>query len=140
MSSTPNPVSAATAPFEATTTPAMERANRLISVRSNPGFLDILRISQDIVQSATDTCTDYPGWDTMQVMVLKVRMQCAKEHHNLLIARIQDAIREGIEEGRAQVANLPAKTPAEMVDQGDYVRQAVLEKFDEYDNRPAGSY
>ena len=137
---TPSPVTAATTPFVQTTTPAIDRANRLISVRANPGFLDIMRISLDLIQNAVETCSGYPGWDPQQMVVLKIRMQTAKEHHEMLFAKIQEAIRDGIEESRAQVSSLPAKTAAEAVDQGDFVRQKVLESFEQYDSRPAGSF
>lgn len=140
MSSNPNPVTANTAPFVPTTTPAIERANRLISLRSHPGFLDVIRISQEIVHSAADICADYPGWDAQQIVVLKVRMQAAKEHHQLLLARINDAIQDGIEESSTLADSFPEKSAAEAVDQGDFVRQQVLQRFEETDNRPAGSY
>ena len=126
-------------PFEPTTTPTIERANRLISVRSNPGFLDILRISQSLVDSAAAVLVDYGGWDPQQIMVLKARAQAAKEHHNMLLGGINDAIREGVEEGRAQVQDQP-KTATDALDQGDYVRQKTLERFDDMDTRPAGSW
>lgn len=138
MSSNPAPVTEATAPFVATTTPNIERANRLISLRAHPGFIDALRLSQELVQEATDICTDYPGWDAQQIVVLKVRMQCAKEHHQMFLAKINEAIHIGLVEG--QTLSLPEKTAAEAVDQGDFVRQQVLQKFDEYDSRPAGSF
>lgn len=128
-------------PFEPVTTPTIERANRLMSVRTNPGFLDILRISQEIVQSAADTARDYPGWDLQQMLVLKVRSQVAKEHHDLLLAKINEAIREGIDERKRTASTVPAKTPTEVLEQGDLVRQEVLTKFDEMDDmRAAGSY
>jgi len=91
-----------------------------------------------MVQEAADICADYQGWDAQQITVLKVRMQCAKEHHQRLLARIQDAIRAGIEE--AKISTLPAKTPDDAIDHGDYVRQVVLQKFEEADGRVAGSY
>ncbi len=140
MSSTPVPVTATSSPFEQTTTPAIERANRLMSLRTHPGFLDLIRISQEMVKAAADVCADYPGWDAQQIVVLKVRMQAAKEHHELLLAKINEAIREGIEEATARAASLPAKTAEEAVDHGDYVRQRVLEKFEEMDGRVPGSY
>jgi hypothetical protein len=129
-------------PFVATTTPAIERANRLIAVRSHPGFLDILRISQDLISEADEACRSYPGWDLQQILVLKVRMQCAQEHHKMLLAKIQDAVDDGVAEAKRQMdaAILKTKTPAEIVEQGDYVRQAVLTKFDEMDSRASGSF
>src|SRR5271154_3505234 len=128
-------------PFVATTTPAIERANRLLGLRAHPGFADLLRLSQELVQSAADICADYPGWDSQQIVVLKVRMQCAKEHHTMLLAKINEAILAGIAE-QAAAQNLPKKSAADAMDQGDLVRQEVLTHFagmDE-DNRPAGSY
>lgn len=140
MSSSPSPVTAATVPFAATTTPAIERANRLISVRSNPGFLDIIRISEDLVKNAYELAADSPAWDPNQIVLLKARMQAAKEHHELLFAKILEAIRAGVEEASAKANELPSKTVEEILEQGDYVRQEVLRKFDDMDLRPAGSY
>ena len=127
-------------PFPQTTTPAIERANRLISLKNHPGFLDLLQLSREMVDSAQALSTDYPGWDTQQMVVLKVRAQAAKEHHQLLINRVLEAIREGIDEQNTLAATLPTKTTEEVLEHGDYTRQAVLQKFDEYDSRPAGSY
>ena len=138
--SVPRPANEPISPFVPTTTPTIERANRLISLRANPGFYDLLQLSQELVQSAADICEDYPGWDAQHIVVLKVRMQAAKEHHALLIHKVQEAIEAGLNEARAEIANLPAKTVAETLDQGDFVRQKVLEKFEEYDSRPAGSH
>ena len=127
-------------PFVPTTTPNIERANRLLGLRSHPGFMDLLRLSQEIVQSATDICADFGGWDAQQIVVLKVRMQAAKEHHELLIAKMQDAIRAGVEEDSMRRASMPEKSPEDVLAQGDYVRQEVLTKFDEMDSRAAGSF
>jgi hypothetical protein len=140
MSSTPSPVTEATAPFVPTTTPAIERANRLMSLRAHPGFLDVIRISQELVQSAIETCIDYPGWDKDQITVLKVRMQAAKEHHVLLLSKIEEAVQAGIAEGKALSTMLPPKTAEESIDQSDYVRQEMLKRFEEQDQRIAGSY
>lgn len=143
MSSNPlPPVTAATAPFVPTTTPEIERANRLLALRQHPGFFDLLRISQDIVQTAADVCAEYPGWDAQQIVILKVRMQCAKEHHQLLIQKMQEAIREGVEQRAAQVDREELQnTPAD--GQADFVRREVLNRFadmDVEDQRAAGSY
>jgi hypothetical protein len=131
MSATPEPIS----------TPAIERANRLLSVRTNPGFADIVQISLELVNSLTATAIDYPGWDKDQLMVLKVRAQTAKEHHELLFAKIIEAIRTGIEEQAAN-SNLTKKSVTEILEQGDLVRQEVLTKFAEMDTdgRLPGTY
>lgn len=128
------------APFAPSTTPTIERANRLMGLRVHPGFLDLVSLSQEIIQEAVDTCSSYPGWDPQVMVVLKVRMQVAKEHHERLLGKINETIQNGITEGRALISSLPAKTADEIVDQGDYVRQEVLKHFEEEDQRVAGSY
>lgn len=140
MSSNPSPVTEASSPFIQETTPGIERANRLHALKHHPGFPDLVRITQDLVQEAINACTRYPGWDSQQIVVLKVRQQCAVEFHDAVLVRIDNAIQAGIAESRALMANLPEKTASEIVDQSDYVRQKVLESFQEQDNRVAGSY
>lgn len=129
-------------PFETTTTPSIERANRLLSVRENPGFRDLIRLSQEMVDSAQAACTDFGGWDPMQITVLKVRAQAAKEHHAMFFGKIQEAIQGGVDEMRAQLASMPDKTSQEVMEQGDYVRQRVLENFEDHDaeSRLPGTY
>lgn len=118
----------------------IDRANRLLSLRANPGFRDAFQMSQAIVDSITATAIDYPGWDMQQLMVLKARAQAAKEHHELFFAQLQEAINDGVREAAA--STLPEKTPAEILEQGDYVRQEVLSHFEamDGDNRIPGSY
>ena len=127
-------------PFVPNTTSAIERANRLVALRSHPGFIDLLRLSLELVQQAADICADYPGWDAQQIVVLKVRMQAAKEHHQALLAKIQNAIEIGVAEASAQAQSFPEKTAEEILDQGDHVRRKVLEHFEEADGRLPGSY
>ena len=127
-------------PFVATTTPTIEKANRLLSLRSHPGFIDVIRIAQELVDSATAVLVDYGGWDPAQISVLKVRAQAAKEFKSLLLGNIQDAIRAGVEEDSMRRSSMPEKSPEDVLAQGDYVRQEVLTKFDEMDSRAAGSW
>jgi hypothetical protein len=132
-----------TVPFVATTTPAIDRANRLLSVTQNPGFLDIMRISQEIVKEASDILIQFGGWDEKQISILKARAQAATEHHSALFARIQDAIRQGIADDAARNQIKPdARSVEDVIEQGDLVRQKVLQKFDVLDTetRVAGSF
>ena len=119
----------------------VERANRLLGLHANPGFADAWQISKDMADEAGRISITYPGWDPQQIMVLKARAQAALEHHELFFAKIKEAIREGIEAQAAQT-NLHEKTPAEILEQGDYVRQEVLARFSEMDGetRAPGSY
>src|ERR1700677_2713287 len=93
-------------PFVITTTPVIERANRLLGVKAHPGFIDILRISQALVDEAVAASIDYPGWDSQQITVLKCRAQAAKEHHQQLIRRIMAAISDGLEAARTDLESM----------------------------------
>ncbi len=120
----------------------IDRANRLMGLRTHPGFADLFRISQEIVALLTATTIDYPGWDVQQLMVLKSRAQAAKEHHDLLFGKMNDAIRDGVQ-AQAAATNLNEKSPREILEQGDLVRQEVLTKFEQMDgqeSRLPGSY
>lgn len=134
--------------FEPTMTPAMERANRLAAVRVHPGFLEIVRIMQEVEQLATDEALSFTGWDTLQIALRAASMRTAQQYRKQVLQRIQDAIDEGVADARRQVemATLAAKTPDEVVEQSDYVRAQVLENFESRDEkandpmRVAGSY
>lgn len=130
-------------PFHQTTTPTIERSNRFLSLKAHPGFYDLILLSQQLVQEASDQSRDYPGWDPQQMVVLKCRAQASHEHHEALLARMQNAINTGIAEATRLIAEhqLESKTAAEVIDQGDYVRQAVLEEFGKMDEtRASGSF
>lgn len=126
--------------FEATSTPNIDRANRLIALRAYPGFNDVIRMSQELVQESIDKCNSYPGWDDKVIIALAIRQKAAAEYREALLTKINLAIEIGVSEARALLSSLPAKTVDEVIDQGDLVRQRVLENFAEQDNRPAGSY
>ena len=128
-------------PFIPTTTPTIERANRLMGLRAHPGFVDLIRISQDMVTEAREASENYPGWDREQSHLLFVRQQCARQHHEAFLNRIVMAIDAGLNEQKILLASLPTKSPAEVLEQGDLVRQEVLTRFAEIDEtRAAGSY
>ncbi len=118
----------------------IDRANRLLSLRANPGFRDAFQMSQEMVDAAARISITYGGWDPQQIMVLKARAQAALEHHELFFAKLQEAINDGVREAAA--STLPEKTPAEILEQGDYVRQEVLSHFEAMDgeSRIPGSY
>ena len=118
----------------------IDRANRLLSLRANPGFRDAFQMSQEMVDAAGQISIRYGGWDPQQIMVLKARAQAALEHHELFFAKLQEYINDGVRE--AATSGLPEKTPAEILEQGDYVRQEVLAHFTEMDgeSRIPGSY
>jgi hypothetical protein len=119
----------------------IDRANRLMGLRANPGFPDAWQISKALADEAGHISITYPGWDPQQIMVLKARAQAALEHHELFFAKIQEVIRAGIQE-QAASPTLSDKTPAEVLETGDYVRQEVLAHFAEMDSegRLPGTY
>ena len=127
--------------FEQSSTPEIERANRLMGLRAHPGFRDLFQLSQEITKSLTAHAIDYPGWDLQQLMVLKVRAQSATEHHDLLFAKMTEAIREGIA-SQAANSNLADKSISEVLETGDHVRQEVLARFEEMstEGRLPGTY
>jgi hypothetical protein len=128
-------------PFVPITTPNIERSNRLLSLRTHPGFNDLLRIIQEMIAENVKICVDYPGWDPQVITVLKVRMQAAYDMHAALQVKINEAIQLGVEE-QANHTNLNEKTAEEIIEQSDLVRQEVLTRFSQMDNetRAPGSY
>ncbi len=128
-------------PLISSESPVIARANRLMSLRANPGFQDAFRLSKDMADEAGRISITYGGWDPQQIMVLKARAQAALEHHELFFAKITEAIREGIAEQAASVT-LPDKSVQEVLETGDLVRQQVLTRFEEFDSesRLPGSY
>jgi hypothetical protein len=142
MSSNPIPIEPERAPFIPTTTPAIESANRLMGVRAHPGFVELIRLMNGIVQEARENTEDYAGWDPQMMTVLKVRQQVAKEFPQRVIEKMNAIIDAGVAEARTQMefASAPPKSATDAVDQGDYVRQRVLQNFEEMDGRVAGSF
>jgi|SRR5208282_3287542 len=133
-------------PFVPTTTRNIERANHLLALKGHPGFRELVLLSQELVQTAVDTCIDYGGWDKDQIVVLKVRMQAAKEHHQTLFAKIQEAVQIGLAEmQQLQSENvIQPKTAQEAIEHGDFVRQRILQESAEWDTghetRAPGSF
>ena len=71
--------------FAAPVTPAIERANRLLALKAMPGFIELMRLGQELVNEATAVMVDFPGWDKDQMAILKARAQAAKEYHAMLL-------------------------------------------------------
>ena len=129
-------------------TPAIERANRLMSLKAMPGYLELIRISQRLVEEATAQLVDFNGWDEKQIAVLKARAQAAKEHHSLLFSLIDQYIQDGYNEAQSQQqrAGLPSDESARaVIEEADRLRASVLAAGLETgqiqdDERIAGSY
>jgi hypothetical protein len=67
---------------------AQARGNRLLHLATSPGFNDLRQIVRELVQEAADMSADFPGWDAQQIVMLKVRHQCAKEIEQQIFARL----------------------------------------------------
>ena len=118
----------------------MERANRLVSLRSHPGFKDLIQIALDMAGEAEEKLTSFNGWDPAAISAIAVASQISRRFQQELMRRIQAAINDGILEAKTLANQLPEKTAADLLDQSDFVRRKALEMFDEMDNRVAGSY
>lgn len=116
----------------------VERANRLIGLKNHPGWNELIRIGQELVQQATEIARDYPGWDPMQLMCLQSRAKAASEYHSLMIATVAKYIQEGVAEAMEFNANAQANKP-HTIEEADDLRRAVL-SHKEDDARVPGSY
>lgn len=124
----------------------IERANLLLALKQMPGYVELLRLSAQLAQRATDALVDFGGWDMQQIAVLKARAQAAKEFNALLWSTVDDVIRQGIAEAaRAEAAAKKSQENAtrETIDAADRLRVQVLtmpEAAPDDDQRVAGSY
>jgi len=125
-------------PFTPPTPLAVEISNRLQAVRQLPGYLEIMRISQALVEEATAVLVDWGGWDPQQIITLKARAQAAKEHHQMLFTRIQNAIHDGIVEA-AEKKDLQTDKSKDSIHLADELREEVLSNMSD-DQRIPGSY
>lgn len=66
--------------------------NRMATLKQSPGFNDLRLLAEMLEKEATAELVDYPGWDAMQISVLKARAQAAKELVAELFARVDGAI------------------------------------------------
>jgi predicted metallo-beta-lactamase superfamily hydrolase len=129
-------------PFVARATPAMDRAQRLLSLRTHPGFLDLIRMSQDMAERAAVAERSYPGWDKDVIVALHCHTKAAYEHHEAWLAAIQTAIEQGESEARElqEQNNLPEKSDQETIEESDMLRINLLRKFEDFETRAGGSY
>lgn len=126
-------------PLPITSTVAIDRGNRLLSLRNHPGFLDLIRISLDLVQEAGEAEKRFDGWDPMQIIARRERVKGAELHHQALFQRLQEAINEGYLEAQ-NLSTGVQKSAAEVIEQHDYMRQRVLQQMGDFESRVAGSY
>lgn len=122
--------------------PVIERANRLMTLRGDPGWPVLMDILNGLVKVVTDAAIDFGGWDAQQIIVLKGRAQGAKALAEQLLIQVNEAINLGIH--LAQVAEGFAPTSA-TAEQSDNLRNAFFalgesEGRIESESRVAGSF
>jgi hypothetical protein len=127
-------------PFVETTTPKIERANRLIGLRSHPGFRDLVQITLDLAEEADKQLVSFRGWDAQAITAHALAAQISRRFQQELVRRMAEQIGEGIMEAKELASKLPEKNAQQMLDDHDYVRRMALDKFSEFDDRVAGSY
>jgi phosphate uptake regulator len=125
-------------PFGAHTTMGIDIANRLYSLKTHPGYYDLVRMSEGVVQMAEDAFINFEGWDKDELQARSLAFQAAKRFHKLLFSKIEEAIASGIEELRAtrQAEDPFAKEHADMADD---LRVAALQ-FESNETRIPGTY
>ncbi len=131
-------------PFEARTTLAIDIANRLLSLKGHPGFVDLVRISEQTVKAAEDALVNFEGWDRDELAARSIAFRAAKRSHEMLFVNMAVAIQTGIEEAaRIRDANATpgALFSKEAADCSDELRAMVLQLGkNEYDTRVPGSF
>ena len=115
--------------------------NRLLALKQSPGYSDLFHKSRELVQWATDTLVNYPGWDEKEIAVLKARAQAAKEFHHLLFGFVDESINAAQQSYAETVQNEQTA-----INEADEIRKGFLKKLDDMfgrndkDMRIAGSY
>lgn len=131
-----------TNPFEARTTLSIDMANRLFALRGQPGFIDLIRLSEETVKVAEDAFVNFDGWDKDELAARSIAFKAARRFHQMLWSRVESVIQGGIEEARqARQEAVDDPFGKDAADMADNLRVAVLERqSDMYDTRVSGTY
>lgn len=105
---------------------AQALANRLVLLKSSPGFNDLVGIVKELELEATASLVDFAGWDKDQIASLKSRAQAAKELCHEIFIRIDERILAGASSSNTRVESA----------QADTLRNTILEA----DTRIPGTY
>lgn len=132
-------------PFAPRTTLTIDKANRLLALKSHPGFNDLVALSEQTVKAAEDALVGFEGWDKDELVARSIAFRAAKRSHEMLFGRLVKAIQDGIEEAVAiRDANAtPSELfSAEAADMADDLRVKVLQHMDDtkYETRIPGTY
>jgi hypothetical protein len=128
-------------PYAPRTTMTIDRANRLIGLKSHPGFNDFVALINEVVKVAEDAFVSYEGWDNEELVARSIAFRAAKKFEEQLLTRMGGLIQAGIAEAMmARDAN-PQANNADAADGADELRAAILTELDNrYETRVSGTY
>ena len=108
--------------------PNQELANRLSVLKASPGWNDLLRLSQELVDRTVQNVQSYNGWDPHQVILLVARMQAAKQHHDMLFGQITSLVDEGRHQQMIDIINAAenALNTRNEMQEADRLREVAL--------------
>jgi hypothetical protein len=125
----------------------VNRGYRLTSLTSSPGYIDLQRIAEALIQRARDAYERFEGWDAMQILALQQRIKTSIEFRDQLFATVN----QQIEASRQQELSIhaeehSAKPEMQKADEADELRAKALALFEsmnptpESDGRIAGTF
>jgi len=128
-------------PYEQTISLAIDKANRLHSLRAHPGFNDLVALSEETVRIAERELVEFAGWDKDELVARSIAFRAAKKSHERLFMGIMRTIQEGIEEA-AILRGSEDPYSREAVEMADELRLKVLQHAEatNYETRIPGSY
>ena len=131
-------------PFVSTTTPTIDRANRLMGLTSHPGWNDLVAISINTVKVAEAAVVMFEGWDKDELAARSIAFRAAKRSHDILLASVASAIQTGVQEAAESLARSAEALPNDRnaTDLADDLRSAVLRQVEEtsQETRIPGSF
>jgi len=120
--------------------PVIERGTRLFQLRQTPGYADLFRISEAIVQQAANAVLRFDGWDKDQRNDLALIAKATLKHHELLFDELDKAVREANEEHEAELLRqAEARTAQAAATEADQLRADTFKKFDDVEREFAGN-
>jgi hypothetical protein len=125
-------------PFEPRTTMTIDRANRLMGLKSHPGFQDLVALSLETVRLAEAAVTDYQGWDKDELVARSIAFRAAKKSHEMLFYKMATVIEEGVLEATQKRQN---NNDADADAMAEELKVEVFRQLDErFDSRVGGSF
>jgi hypothetical protein len=102
----------------------LDRGRRLMDLRGQPGFSDLLTISEKLAQEAETQMLRYEGWDKDQLLGLQKRADGARGHHQRLLAVMEETMQIAADYSLTREYHEPEKTLSE--EERDQMRESFL--------------